>query len=341
MRHLRGRPQPRTYGTDPVGAPLNPVAAGEPTAADRREGGTWSPAQEVKNALVYALASASIAVLALLPPAVLRALGGAVGTVAYLAFGNARRTAHANVARALADWPASSRVALVRACFRRLGRHLGDTVALLGGARFAPLEIEPAAIAVLEAARSEGRGVFFVSAHLGPWERVAGSLVAAGFPLTTVARQAYDPRLTGLYDALRGSLGVRVVYRGAPGAPARLLRTLKEGRLLGMPMDLRSRVPSIEATFLGHPAATAVGPARIALRTGAPVVVGTVAPGAMGARARALVISATRIDTHDLARTVEGELVLTRRMNQELSLRILALPEEWVWMHPRWPDRVV
>jgi lauroyl/myristoyl acyltransferase len=28
-------------------------------------------------------------------------------------------------------------------------------------------------------------------------------------------------------------------------------------------------------------------------------------------------------------------------MNEELSRRIVALPEEWVWMHPRWPDRVV
>jgi KDO2-lipid IV(A) lauroyltransferase len=335
VRHLRGRPEPRADGTDPVGAPLNPVAAREPTAADRREGGTWSPAQEAKNALLYALVSATIAVLSLLPPPLLRAIGGAVGAVAYLAFRDARRTAHANVARALADMPASSRVALVRACFRRLGRHLGDTVALLGGSRFAPLDLEPSAVAVLKAARSEGRGVVFASAHLGPWERVAGSLVAAGFPLTTVARQAYDPRLTGLYNALRGALGVRVVYRGAPGAPSRLLRTLKEGRLLGMPMDLRSRVPSIEAPFLGHPAATAVGPARIALRTGAPVVVGTVAPGLAG-----LVISATRIDTHDLASTAEGELLLTRRMNEELSRRIVAVPEEWVWMHPRWPDGI-
>jgi KDO2-lipid IV(A) lauroyltransferase len=302
------------------------------SAQDRREGGTWSVAQRVKNAGLYGLARAAIAAVIALPPWALRALGRASGRLAYALFGTARRTAHANVARALGGMPAAARGALVRRCYDRLGAHLGDTLALLHGARFEPLDLEPCATAVLQEARAEGRGIIFVSAHLGPWERVAGSLVAAGFPLTTVARAAYDPRFTRLYDRLRASLGVEVVYRGTPGATARLLRTLKDGRLLGVPMDLQSRVASIEAPFLGHPAPTAIGPARIALRTGAPVVVGTVAPDPSGR----LLLSATRIETRDLARSAACELLLTTRINDELSARILALPDEWVWMHPRW-----
>jgi KDO2-lipid IV(A) lauroyltransferase len=126
---------------------------------------------------------------------------------------------------------------------------------------------------------------------------------------------------------------VRVIWRGTPGATTRIVRTLKSGDVLGVPMDLRARVPSIDTKFLGHEAPTALGPARIALRARAPVVVGTVAPGKDGR----LVISATRIQADDLQPDSAGTRTLTLRINDELSRRILALPHAWVWMHPRWP----
>jgi len=74
-----------------------------------------------------------------------------------------------------------------------------------------------------------------------------------------------------------------------------------------------------------------VGPARIALRTGARVVVGTAASTAHSMR-----ITATAIGTDDLRADASGELTLTERINAELSRRILAMPRGWVWMHPRW-----
>jgi len=130
-----------------------------------------------------------------------------------------------------------------------------------------------------------------------------------------------------VYERLRGGRGVRVVWRGAPGAAAALLRTLRGNGVLGMPMDLASRVPSIEAPFLGAPAPTPIGPARLALRTGAAVVVGTVAPGPC--------VTVTAIDTADLEPDEAGERALTIRINDELSRRIRAMPAHWVWMHPR------
>jgi len=113
---------------------------------------------------------------------------------------------------------------------------------------------------------------------------------------------------------------------------ARIVRALRGGGVLGFPMDLRARVSSCEAPFLGHPASTAVGPARIALRTGAAVVVGTVAP-----RGASLVVTATRISAKGLPlQAEEAAIDLTMRINGELSRRIMALPHAWVWMHERW-----
>jgi Kdo2-lipid IVA lauroyltransferase/acyltransferase len=309
--------------------------AAPPTPTDVRLGGRWTGRQRRKNDALWALASLALAAVRLLPLTALRALGRALGAVAYQLAGRARSTATANVARVYPALGASERGDLVRASFVTLGEALGETVGLLrdGDRRPPPLPISDDARAVLAAAREEGRGVVFASAHLGPWERVAASLVSAGVPLTTIARESYDPRFSRLYERLRAACGVRVIWRGSPGAPTRIVRTLRAGGVLGIPMDLRSRVPCCASPFLGHEAPTPVGPAHIALRTGAAVVVGTVAPGPE----LRLSITATRIETADLNRTGTGAArVLTSRINAELSRRILALPQAWVWMHDRW-----
>jgi KDO2-lipid IV(A) lauroyltransferase len=165
---------------------------------------------------------------------------------------------------------------------------------------------------------------------------VAGSLVRHGFALTTLARESYDPRFLPLYERLRSGVGVQAIYRGSPRAPLQLVRALRRRDLLGVPMDLRSRVPSVRALFLGCAAETPVGPARIALRTRAPVVVGTAMPGPAGG----LCLRVTRIATDDLASDSAGVLDLTQRINDELGRRILGFPHGWVWMHPRWAPGV-
>jgi KDO2-lipid IV(A) lauroyltransferase len=149
-----------------------------------------------------------------------------------------------------------------------------------------------------------------------------------------------------VYDRLRTSSGVRVVWRSNPAAPVAIVRALRRGEVLGVPMDLKSRVPSIEVPFLGRPAPTPLGPAKIALRAGSAVVVGTVArapaapPSAHAGRAVGslgpLEVTATRIPVDDLRRAPDGAALLTARINDELSRRIRALPDAWVWMHERW-----
>jgi lauroyl/myristoyl acyltransferase len=300
-------------------------------ARDLREGGAWTRAQSWKNDAIYALVRVALAVVLPLPAVFLRAIGRVLGAIALVIFPAARRTALANVAQALPDLPPATRRRLVARAYVTLGAHLGDAAATLApGAPLAPLSLGERDRAILADALAEGRGVLFASAHLGPWERVAASLVASGFPLTTLARESYDPRLDALYDRLRGARGVRVIYRGHPGAAARIVRALRTNAVLGAPMDLRSRVPSIDAPFLGRPALTPAGPARIALRTGSAVIVGTAAPSPGG-----LCVTTTRIPTRDLAADPDGERTLTCRINAELSRRILALPAHWVWMHDR------
>jgi KDO2-lipid IV(A) lauroyltransferase len=309
---------------------------------DVRLGGIWTPLQRTKNDALWLLASLALSAVRPLPLSALRRLGRALGLAAHALASAARDTARSNVARVFPRLGARERQALVRLCFATLGESLGETVALLRPERpLPPLPLSMGAARLLAEAIAEGRGVVFASAHLGPWERVAASLVSAGIPLVTLARESYDPRFSRLYERIREAHGVRVVWRASPGAAASILRALRGGGVLGVPMDLRARVASCDAPFLGHDAPTAIGPARIALRTGAAVIVGTAAPeeepGMTPTRQPpGFNITATRIETADLPCDLVGAHTLTARINAELSRRILALPHAWVWMHQRW-----
>jgi KDO2-lipid IV(A) lauroyltransferase len=158
-------------------------------------------------------------------------------------------------------------------------------------------------------------------------------------PLVVLARESYDPRFSALYEQIRRRAGIPVIWRSGATAPFALVRALRRGAILGIPMDLKSRVPSRSVPFLGQPAPTPIGPARIALRAKCAVVVGTVEPSDDEMR---LTVTATPIDTEGLAADDAGALELTSRINAELSRRILRLPHAWVWMHDRWtaPDHV-
>lgn len=302
--------------------------------ADVREGATWTTPQRVKNALIYAVVRTCLALVGPLAEGDLRAFGRFVGRAAHVVARRERETARANVARVFPSLDVRAREALVLASFSALGDDLAAAVHALTRGAFSPLPLASEDACILQSLLDEGHGVVFVSAHLGPWEQVAATMVARGFPLTTIARESYDPRLTSLYDRLRGRHGVRAIYRGAPGASLKAMRHLKAGKMLGIVMDLASRVRSIEVPFLGHDAPTAVGPARLALRSGARVVVATAAP----TNEATLAVTLEPVVTSDLATDPEGERILTCRLNEALSRRIRALPERWVWLHARWPE---
>ena len=302
---------------------------------DLREGGQWTLAQRAKNDVLWVLVSTAVATLGRLPPRALRAAGAALGVLAHAILPGTRRLAERNVALALPGLDTAARRALVARCYRTLGGYHRDAVAMLDPRRpIAPLPFAEGSRELLDQAIGAGRGVVFASAHLGPWERVAATLVASGIDFTAVAREPYDPRLARLYERLRGGRGLRTIYRGTPGAATRLVRTLRRGAVLGIPMDLASRVPSVDVPFLGHVARTPVGPARLALRTRAAVVVGVPAPHPAGGATLELAVSL--VATDDLDTSADSERILSTRINDALSMRILALPASWVWMHPRW-----
>lgn len=301
------------------------AAAGVPTRPDVREGGAWTRGQRRKNDAIVLVVRAALALALAAPRSWLDVAGRALGLLAYAVLGEARRAARARLGAGLGR-AASGR--LVRRAFVTAGAHLADSVALLDPREPAGrgLCFEAEDQAVFADALAEGHGVVYVTAHLGPWERMATVLAAAGFPVATVARESYDPRLTAIYERIRAPRGVRSIYRGRPGAAVAIVRELARGRAVGFLVDLPGRVASIREELFGVESPVALGPARIALARGAAVVVGAPAPHGGGGAA----IRLRRIPTSDLTAGPEGERALVARLARELERRIEAWPTAWL-----------
>lgn len=293
----------------------------EAAPRDLRLGQAWTRRQRWKNDLIFLAARAALAVATRLPRGALELLSALVALLAWLAMPRARARVRRRLGAGLGAEVGSGRV---RAVFHRAGRTLADTLALLDRRERAgrTLGLEDEGRAVFERALASGRGVVFVSAHLGPWERLAALLAEEGFPVTTVARESYDPRFTALYDRLRAPRGVRSIYRGRAGAALAIVRELQRGRAVGFLLDLPARVPSLRVPLFGEDAAVPLGAARIALARRAEVLVGTTTPGAR--------VRISRVETDDLRRGPEGEATLVGRLTREIEARIAAEPEAWL-----------
>ena len=175
------------------------------------------------------------------------------------------------------------------------------------------------------------KGVIVVTAHYGEWEGAAAAVALAGVPAIAVARRLDNPLLHEEVHAARSSHGIVMVDRRR--AAKRMLSALEDKKMVILLVDQAAKPrEGVLLPFLGRPAWTATSPAKLALRTGAPILPLYCLPEADGIRIR----FEEPIDIAELdpsARTVESILL---HLNRSLEKQILERPELWLWMHDRW-----
>jgi len=177
---------------------------------------------------------------------------------------------------------------------------------------------------------ARGNGAVVITGHFGNWEVLGARLVAEGFDLAVVARDASDAGVASLINQSRERLGMKVIGKRDMRA---MHAHLRAGGLLGILPDQHSRKGSILLDFLGRPAWVVRSPALMALRTGAPLVPGFCL---RGPRDALRVVILPEIDTQGLGDRDEATVELTRRINGALEEQIRAHPEQWLWLHDRW-----
>jgi KDO2-lipid IV(A) lauroyltransferase len=187
----------------------------------------------------------------------------------------------------------------------------------------------------LRRAVESGEGAVVLTGHLGNWELAGAALAASGIPLDVVGKGMSNRGFEAELVATRARLGMRVIDVG--DAPKRVLRALGEGRAVAMLVDQNAHRSKVFVPFFGKRAATARGPALLALRTGAPIFLGAAlrTPGAGGRYA----ISMDAVDFHPTGDLESDVLSLSTEFARLLEAAVRAAPEQYFWQHKRWKTR--
>jgi KDO2-lipid IV(A) lauroyltransferase len=276
----------------------------------------------------------------LLPHRAARGIGRGIGRLAHAVLRRHRRIAAGNLALALPELGEAERRRTVRACFEHFGLALADAVSVQ---RFdleelcRRLDLEGWEHLQEAEHRAAGTGLFVLSAHLGLWEVAAYPPGIYGGPLHVVGRPVDNPWLDRELTRARARHGNPLIPKR--GAVRPMMRVLSKGGRVGILIDQRARpAEGIWVPFFGQPSYTTPILARLALRTGAPVV-----PifGFPRPRGRYRVVLREAIWPDEAAGLEEEEAVaeLTRRYLAACEREIREHPEMWLWMHNRWKAR--
>ena len=188
----------------------------------------------------------------------------------------------------------------------------------------------------MASALAGGRGVLAITAHYSAWELIPRAVGLHGHKVGVVSRRLSHIATSEYLDALRQRHGVALIDRGA-GLP-RLMRCLRENTAVGILIDQDTLgVESDFVDFLGLPARTPVGPARLALRFGIPVIPLHIRRTG-GAGAGYVLEIEEPVDLSGF-QGADGYLGLTAHLTGRIGDWIRDDPEQWVWIHERWARR--
>ena len=293
---------------------------------------------KVQTALEYAVARTLLTGLGLLPRPVAVATGRGVGRIAYGLSDRLRRTGFRNLELAFPEISERERERILRGCFKNLGRLLGEFSQFPHTTPESLRRIvECEGLENLQAAQALGRGVILFTGHLGAWELSSFALSAFGYPLSFLVRRIDNPLVERLIEETRTRFGNRSIDKRAAMRP--MLRTLRAGGTLGILVDLNTQPhEGVFVDFFGIPASTTSGVAALALRTGA-AVLPVFAPWDEK-RQRFVLHVDPPLQVASTGDTKEDVRQLTSLFTSVVESYIRRFPEQWLWIHKRWNNRL-
>ena len=213
------------------------------------------------------------------PLALLHALGAVLGWLTWLLSPTYRRRFSENARQA------GYRFAEVRPAVAEAGKLVAETPRLWFGR---PPAIQWEHDDLISELRAQGRGIVFLTPHLGCFEVTAQAYAARFGPITVLYRPARKSWLQDLVATSRDRPGMTAVPTTLAGV-RQMLRALRAGEAVGLlPDQVPPRGLGVWAPFFGRPAYTMTLPARLVQQTGAAVLLawGERLPGGRGYRVR-------------------------------------------------------
>ncbi|AKJ27636.1 lysophospholipid acyltransferase family protein [Caldimonas brevitalea] len=269
------------------------------------------------------------------PLGLLHAIGFFLGWATWWASPTYRRRFRENVAQSGLPWSAvrpavgaagKMVMELPWLWFRPADRPLGDKVRWLNSE-------------LIEEAKRQGRGVIFLTPHLGCFEVTAQSyaelFTEPGKPITVLYRPARKAAIRPIVETARRRPGLAAAPASLAGV-RQMIRALRQGQAVGL---LPDQVPpeglGVWAPFLGRPAYTMTLASRLAQQTGAAVLL---VWGERLPRGRGYVV---RVDALEPALPEGGAdqaQSAAALINRAMERLILQCPEQYLWGYHRYKE---
>jgi len=292
-------------------------------------------ARVLKRYLVYPLQALGIYLALMLCRALPIAWASAIGSFLFRTFGprlRAGKVARRNLEKAFPELSERERDGILYGMWDNLGRGAGEWPHLMRICRD-PERVEVHGLEIMEEARDSGEPFIMVSGHMGNWEVVNALTAMHGVRLTAVYRSAQNPWMDRLFRRERARFSGELLPKGRFGAKA-LIRALASGKPVGMLVDQKLN-EGVPVPFFGRPAMTATAPAALGMRFRCKVL-----PLRLerlpGIRFRVTIFPAMRFPEESDQQL--ANLAFMTEINRMLEDWIRERPEQWFWVHRRWPD---
>jgi len=262
--------------------------------------------------------------LARLPLSAAHALGRALGLAAYAWPGKYRDRLRANAAQAGYPDPAFA---------RRAAAQTGAMILEMPRVWFRSEESLAQAVSddfdtVVEPARAEGRGILFLTPHLGCFE-ISARYLAQRMPMTVMFRPPRKDILAPLLETARNRSNVRTVPATLQGV-REFVRTLRKGGCVGMlPDQAPGEGDGVWAPFFGRMAYTMTLPGKLATQARVPIILVTSVrlPRGQGWR-----LHFARVP-EPLPADPQAQAAL---INAAMETEIRRYPEQYLWSYNRY-----
>lgn len=260
------------------------------------------------------------------------ALGGAVARGIGPFLGVSKR-ARRNVSRALPGLSETQIAGVVSSMWDNLGRlaaeypHLRKIRVFEAGGR-----VETHGFEHVDRAVAAGRRMIFFSGHIANWEIAMLAGVQYGISVAQIYRAGNNPLLDRMIARFRGD-EAELIPKGTVAA-RRAIAALRGGTHLTLLADQKMN-DGIPVPFFGRLAMTAPALAVLALRFDCDVLPARV-ERLDGARFRLTVFPPLPVTRS--SKPHSDAAALMARVNAMLEMWIRDRPEQWLWLHRRWPD---
>ncbi|HLF86969.1 MAG TPA: hypothetical protein VI584_07790, partial [Nitrospiria bacterium] len=159
------------------------------------------------------------------------------------------------------------------ACFENLGRCLFELLCLRWrGLKDIQKSITVEGEGYLREALDLGKGLILITAHIGNWELLGMLLAQMGYKLSVIAAPSKNTRLGEMTNAYRSRFNVETIIRGEQTSARKIIKSLRENRVLGILLDQDIKSDGVYVDFFGKKAYTPSGITSLALRFDIPVL---------------------------------------------------------------------